>query len=1105
MAKEESSKLYHYAVTAHEPTAVTLSTQACFTAPNHTNLIAVRTRYLDIYKFENEELEKVHKITLNGIVKEIGVFQMPECKTESIVILTRERQLCVLTYDVEKRDVVCNLSLDIVERGKQDVDQLRLVVFKGRPIFGLHVFGGIFHKVTFNNGKWDMKRFVVQEYDVEDICFHANSGGSNLELAILHPDARNQKHVAVYELLEDAGTLRRLWSSSVPHAGAKRLSNLLHLPGLLVFSHEGVTYVHKNQSMRMNDPVQHMYFAHMRIAPGRFIYANSLGILGCVLVNHDSQSVLSLEYVRLGRVSPPSCMTALGPNSVVYIASHWGDSQLIHIQDTKQDLPQGGLIRVLDEYESIAPIQDMAIVDLDRQGQCQVVTCSGVAQTGAICVLREGMGVDEYARIAIPGVRGMWTLKKNYDNKFEEYLVLSLDQQTRVFAANEQGLNEQEKCPGLLMDRESLHLANIGAEFLVQVVDAQIRLLRASDFSLLQNITAPVKITKAANSPTQLVISTGEGRLTYYELSENKLIERHSTQLPNEISCLCMNPLKKKSPRAELIAVGLWKENSVRVLNVQGLKECLCKKIDAKVLPRSVALSSLGSEEVPYLAVGMADGKLHHFMLGDDYSLKEPKRIKLGTKPVNITTMIIENQPYLIALCDSPTMISRLKGRTNYLNLKLDGVSVVRGFNSSDFGDCLALYADGELIIGCGDQVQKLQIRKIQTEKFWPRRIAYFPGYPPENIIDGYVVAGDTAYFGTKVHQFQLKFFDQDIEEVYSVQLKHGYAVEAIRIFPCVNAPPVVIVATAEMKFDQVEPQKGYLTIYSFTESKQLEKLSEVETKGGPMCISKFQNDYLVAGVSSNLHLYEFTSDYSLKLLHKITCNVQTVNVEVSGNVILAADYMYSVTAFCVDPTTNKLQKLARDYERAYCNVIQCLDDNTYINVAGEGNIVVHKRNADGKDLKQRSVLDVVGRYNSGLLMMNSLKAGTLVMLLDEDVEMDGYADELRFRPDSTFLGGTVGGALFCLMTFQNDHFDFLKQLQDQILLRRQPVANLNWEKFRSNVSRGTISKPLRFIDGDVVERWEDFSREEQDEIATSMETTRARISGTLEELLRLH
>eukprot|EP00493_Phyllostaurus_siculus_P025879 UN26224 len=139
------------------------------------------------------------------------------------------------------------------------------------------------------------------------------------------------------------------------------------------------------------------------------MYANSAGFLVAVVVQSDSTKVVKLQYTRIGIVSTPSSMVYLN-DGIVYIASEWGNSQLIRLLDKPTD-EEHNFVEVLEDWENIGPIQDMAIVDLDRLGQCQVVTCSGVAHTGALSILREGMGVEDHASIEMPGVCGMWSLK----------------------------------------------------------------------------------------------------------------------------------------------------------------------------------------------------------------------------------------------------------------------------------------------------------------------------------------------------------------------------------------------------------------------------------------------------------------------------------------------------------------------------------------------------------------------------------------------------------------------------------------------------------------------------------------------------------------------
>ncbi len=48
----------------------------------------------------------------------------------------------------------------------------------------------------------------------------------------------------------------------------------------------------------------------------------------------------------------------------------------------------------------------MCAVDMERQGQCQLITCSGVNQEGSLRVVRSGIGVVEQASVELPGVFG---------------------------------------------------------------------------------------------------------------------------------------------------------------------------------------------------------------------------------------------------------------------------------------------------------------------------------------------------------------------------------------------------------------------------------------------------------------------------------------------------------------------------------------------------------------------------------------------------------------------------------------------------------------------------------------------------------------------------
>lgn len=56
---------------------------------------------------------------------------------------------------------------------------------------------------------------------------------------------------------------------------------------------------------------------------------------------------------------------------------------------------KGSYVEVLERYVNLGPIVDFCVVDLERQGQGQVVTCSGAFKDGSLRVVRNGIGINE--------------------------------------------------------------------------------------------------------------------------------------------------------------------------------------------------------------------------------------------------------------------------------------------------------------------------------------------------------------------------------------------------------------------------------------------------------------------------------------------------------------------------------------------------------------------------------------------------------------------------------------------------------------------------------------------------------------------------------------
>lgn len=112
----------------------------------------------------------------------------------------------------------------------------------------------------------------------------------------------------------------------------------------------------------------------------RYLLGDLAGHLFMLVIEKEEKmdgtaTVRDLKIELLGEVSIPECITYLD-NGVVFIGSRFGDSQLVKLNAMPDD--NNSYVTVMESFTNLAPIVDMTIVDLDRQGQGQLVTCSGI-------------------------------------------------------------------------------------------------------------------------------------------------------------------------------------------------------------------------------------------------------------------------------------------------------------------------------------------------------------------------------------------------------------------------------------------------------------------------------------------------------------------------------------------------------------------------------------------------------------------------------------------------------------------------------------------------------------------------------------------------------
>jgi DNA damage-binding protein 1 len=111
---------------------------------------------------------------------------------------------------------------------------------------------------------------------------------------------------------------------------------------------------------------------------------------------------VNLSYY-LSQSSSAKCIAYLNAG-VIFTGSETGDSHLIQMDST-------GDINIVDTFQSIAPVSDAVLADLDNSGDPVIVTCSGGGRTGSLRIVRTGASIEELGSITgVNGIRDVFPL-----------------------------------------------------------------------------------------------------------------------------------------------------------------------------------------------------------------------------------------------------------------------------------------------------------------------------------------------------------------------------------------------------------------------------------------------------------------------------------------------------------------------------------------------------------------------------------------------------------------------------------------------------------------------------------------------------------------------
>ena len=1183
-----SSRTHHYVVSAQRATAVQSACVGNFSGSGaERTLVLAKGSRVQVFQLTESGVAAALDIPVYAAIANMRL--IPSSSPSDTLLVTSELGQFALLQVAPSNDAVVTLETgSLYSRTGRPVQGPQLCsVDPLRRAIVVQLYEGVLSvlPVDARSGALGTPFEVrLDELNVLDLAFlHTPAGAASPPLlAVLYEDELGARHLTSYTLNTDARrSLDRapLRFGDAPQGACRLMPLPAPLGGVVIAAEQMLVYVdgQGRRVVRATMPPAAVSAVTPIDADGtRWLLGDHLGGLRVAVVRADQSGVQQIQVEVLGRTSAASCLAYLD-NGVVFLGSLLGDSQLLRLvapssgggddddddnnnNDNGEQQQQQQQLDVIETYSNLGPIVDMCVVDLERDGQGQLVTCSGAFGDGTLRVVRNGVGIQQHASVDLEGVRRLWSLRgASAADAPDRFIVMSFVAGTRVLAFDGDELEERD-IGGFVSSEPTLCAATVGGEQLLQVTAQGARLVA---LSALDVVAASWKAeggasvsAAAANGAGQCVLALTGGTLVYLQCSKGALKELARTTLPHEVACVDVSPVGDGAAPppsagadvrvAHLCAVGLWHDASVRVLQLPSLAQVGQTELGRDLLPRSLLLAEL-APGTAWLLAGLGDGSLvaHRMQAhGGAIALDERKQVALGTRPVQLTLFAVHGKRHVFAALDRPAVIYASEdvgavAKLRFANVDLRDVGSMCPLNTATFADSLCVADERALTIGAVDDVQRLHIR-TQPVDGSPRRIAYQASSATLAVLlDTYTGDATDVAAALRVAASELRERSHvRLHDSNSLAQLDSYALpgneKALSLIALTlvdeneHAADFYVVGTAIGEANEIDASSGRLLVFAVREQR-LRLVSETKTAGGVYALDALERDGVAGGVGCAVCVWrwrplqekdaENEAGRMLRLTASKAGHVLVVALSTRGATIVCGDVMQSVSVWLAATDAGgkeTLELVARDSEPNWLSSLAVLDDDVTLGAENSGNLFVVRRNTDAQNESERFALQAIGEYHVGDYI-NTLRHGSLVMAAPVTAAAATAAAAAAGDDPSaadvpavmasltgrlpTVLYGTAKGAIGVVASVTPAAFTLLKRIEtavDSVIKGAGGFQHADFRQFRNE--RKTVPAS-GFVDGDVCESFLELPPPQQAQVAAAAQLSVADVMHVLEAI----
>ncbi|KAF1939040.1 hypothetical protein EJ02DRAFT_409238 [Clathrospora elynae] len=1116
-----------YIAPIHRPSSVRNALKLNFLAPEEDCLVVAKSNRLEFYTQTADGLALQHSKAIYGKVTMLQKLRPALSPTDHLFIGTDRFMYFTLSWNAEKKQLDTEKSFasvaDNAARESQTGERCHLDP-TGR-FMTVEVYEGIVTVIPLvQRGKkrkqeadiahlGDPQPVRLSEMFVRSSAFlRPRSYDDKPKLALLYEDTHSQVKLKLRELTYTGEEVELQEGESCKSELELGSSHLIPLEepshGLIVVGETSIGYYDDESGELQTEPLDDatIFVAWERIDAQRFVLADDYGRLYMFMLILDGKHrVQSWKLHVIGQTSRASVLVYLDAG-YVFVGSHQGDSHVIKIAEKSME--------VVQTFSNIAPILDFTIMDMGNRsgegqtneyssGQARIVAGSGAYQDGSLRSVRSGVGLEDLGVLGeMEHISDLFSLKSTASAEHVDTLLVTFVNESRIFRFDPQGeVEEVDELASLALEETTLAAANLSQGRVVQVTNTRVRICDL-DGGMITSEWMPKgdqTITAASINESHVLVSLGGVTIVSLSIDDGlKMVKEKAFGTDSQVACVAL-----PSRSSSVCFIGFWNDSQLAICSLDTLEAIKTVQISEESVPRSLLLTQIFPNQPPTLFVALADGNVVTYAFDPStHKLEGRKSIVLGTREATFRALPRGDGLYnVFATCEHPSLIYASEGRLVYSAVTAEKATIVCPFDSEAYPGSVAIATSEDLRIAVVDTERTTHVQTLKVNET-VRRIAYSPNLKAF----GLGTIKRILKHGEEIMLSHFKLADE-------IQFKEldTYALNEEELVECVmrcelpdgsgDLAERFVVGTAYLDDQNTTTERGRILILEVTPERVLKLVTEIAVKGGCRCLATCEGK-IVAALIKTIVVYdvEYRTPSKPDLVKAATfrCSTAPVDVTVNGSTIAIADLMKSLVVVEYQKgeigLPDKLVEVARHYQITWATAVAEVDTNTYLESDAEGNLVVLYRDPNGVTDDDRRRLNVSSE-----------------MLLGEMVNRIRRIDILT-APDAAVVPrafvGTVEGSIYLFGLITSTLQDTLMTLQTNLALLVSAPGDLEFAKYRAfkNAVREE-DEPMRFVDGELIERFLDVSEEVQAKAVEGLgkEWDVESMKGLVESLRRLH